>query len=134
MPLKISSKRSWTDGAPNAKAEPFFTEGQGTMRVVRLKDETNWKSLLATVDNIFFATSRIQRFADEQERNLFKARWLDRYLNHYIDSFFIARTDDGALIGYLAGCLENPTLNPLFNDLGYDKEFAPYCVSYPCHL
>src|SRR5262249_58616080 len=67
------------------------------------------------------ATSRVQIFADEQARNSFKAQWLDRYLNHYIDSFFIARAEDGVLIGYLAGCLENPMLNPPFNDLGYYK-------------
>jgi GNAT superfamily N-acetyltransferase len=104
------------------------------MRVVRLVDEANWKCLLPIVENIFFTTSRIQKFADEQARNSFKARWLDRYLNHYIDNFFIARADDGVLIGYLAGCLENPILNPHFTDLGYYKVFAPYCASYPCHL
>ena len=104
------------------------------MRVVRLVDEADWKSLWPIVENIFFATSRVQIFADEQARNSFKARWLDRYLNHYIDSFFIARSDGGGLMGYLAGCLENPTLNPLFNDLSYYKAFAALCVSYPCHL
>jgi GNAT superfamily N-acetyltransferase len=25
-------------------------------------------------------------------------------------------------------------LNPLFNDLGYYKAFAPFCASYLCHL
>src|SRR5262249_23586311 len=105
-----------------------------TMRVVRLVDEANWKRLLPILESIFFATSRVQKFADTQARNSFKTKWLDRYLNHYIDSFFIARADDDVLIGYLAGCLENPILNPLFNDLGYYKVFAPYCASYPCHL
>ena len=104
------------------------------MRVARLMDEANWKSLLAIVESIFFDTSTVQIFADEKTRNSFKAKWLDRYLSHYIDSFFIARADDDVLIGYLAGCLENPTLNPLFNDLGYYKVFAPYCASYPSHL
>ena len=104
------------------------------MRVVRLVDEANWKRLLPILESIFFATSRVQKFADTQARNSFKTKWLDRYLNHYIDSFFIARADDDVLIGYLAGCLENPILNPLFNDLGYYKVFAPYCASYPCHL
>jgi GNAT superfamily N-acetyltransferase len=104
------------------------------MHVARLIDEANWKSLLSIVENIFFATSRVKIFADEQARSSFKAQWLDRYLNHYINSFFIARADDGVLIGYLAGCLENPTLNPLFDDLGYYRAFAPYCASYPCHL
>jgi GNAT superfamily N-acetyltransferase len=38
------------------------------------------------------------------------------------------------VIGYLAGCLENPRLNALFGDLGYYQAFAPHCASYPCHL
>jgi GNAT superfamily N-acetyltransferase len=97
-------------------------------------DEANWKSLLPIIEDIFFTTSRVQTFADEQARNLFQSKWLVRYLNHYIGSFFIALANDGVLIGYLAGCLENPTLNPVFNDLGYYKAFGPYCASYPCHL
>jgi GNAT superfamily N-acetyltransferase len=103
-------------------------------RVARLVDEANWKSFLPTVDSIFFAASRIQLFGDESERRSFKAKWLDRYLYHYIDNFFVALADNGDLAGYLAGCLENPTLNPLFDDLAYYKFFAPYCASYPCHL
>ena len=104
------------------------------MRVVRLIDEPNWKSLLPDVDNIFFATSSVQIFADDHARVSFKARWLDRYIYNYADSFFVARTGGSVLIGYLAGCLENPVLNPLFNDLSYYKAFAPFCASYPCHL
>ena len=104
------------------------------MRVARLTDEGNWKSLLPIVEDIFFASSRVQIFADERTRDSFKARCLDRYLNHYIESFFIARAHDGVVIGYLAGCLENPMLNLLFDDLGYYKAFAPHCASYPCHL
>jgi hypothetical protein len=38
------------------------------MRVIRLVDEADWKSLWPIVENIFFATSSIQIFADEQAR------------------------------------------------------------------
>ena len=38
------------------------------------------------------------------------------------------------VVGYLAGCLENPLRNPLFADLGYYQAFAPLCASYPAHL
>ena len=104
------------------------------MRIVRLIDEANWKSLLPTLENIFFTTSTVQIFDDEQEREFFKGRWFGRYLDHYINSFFIARAVDGVLIGYLAGCLGNPALNSIFHDLGYYRAFASYCALYPCHL
>ena len=102
-----SASRLWASVATIGK--------QRTMRVVRLVDEADWKSLWPIVENIFLATSRVQKFAHEQARNSFKVRWLDRYLNHYIDSFFIARSDEGGLIGYLAGCLENPINSFIFS-------------------
>jgi GNAT superfamily N-acetyltransferase len=38
------------------------------------------------------------------------------------------------IIGYLAGCLEQPIGHPLLADLGYYQAFAPLCAAYPCHL
>lgn len=104
------------------------------MRIVRLIDEPEWQALLPTVEAIFFATSRVKEFSDECARVSFKARWLGRYLDRFAGNFFAARAADDALIGYLAGCLENPTHNPLFDDLGYYRAFGPYCAAYPCHL
>jgi GNAT superfamily N-acetyltransferase len=109
------------------------------MRVVRLMDEPDWRSLLPRVEEIFFTSSAVQNFADEQRRERFKVRWLGRYLEHYLGSFFVALAPDAnnakdAVVGYLAGCLEDPTRNPLFADLGYYQAFGSYCAAYPAHL
>jgi len=97
-------------------------------------DEPDWRSLLPRVEEIFFTSSAIQKFTDEARRERFKVRWLGRYLEHYLESFFVARNTGDAVVGYLAGCLEDPARNPLFADLGYYQAFGPLCASYPAHL
>jgi GNAT superfamily N-acetyltransferase len=103
------------------------------MRVARLVEEPNWRDVLPQIDEIFFATSAVQTFRDDQHRASFKGRWLGQYLEHFTDSFFIARDEDGTIAGYLAGCLDNPLFTPLFNGI-YRAAFAPLCVAYPSHL
>ncbi len=104
------------------------------MRIARLLEEPDWRDVLSQIDEIFFATSAVQTFRDDQHRASFKARWLGRYLEHFTNSFFIARDEDGAIAGYLAGCLDNPVFTPVFNDRGVYRAFAPLCAAYPCHL
>jgi GNAT superfamily N-acetyltransferase len=105
-----------------------------TLRVVRLIDEPDWRSQLPRVEQIFFTSSAVQKFTDEAHRARFKVRWLGRYLEHCLGSFFVALTEEGTVIGYLAGCLEDPRKNPLFADLGYYQAFGPLCATYPAHL
>ncbi len=38
------------------------------------------------------------------------------------------------VIGYLAGCLDDPRGNPLFADLAVYAVFGPLCDTYPAHL
>ncbi len=103
------------------------------MRIARLVEEPDWRDILPQIDKIFFATSAVQTFRDDQHRVSFKGRWLGRYLEHFTKSFFIARDEDGTIAGYLAGCLDNPVFSPLFNTVVY-RAFAPLCAAYPCHL
>jgi GNAT superfamily N-acetyltransferase len=130
------------------------------MRIVLLQDLPDWRSHLAAVEQIFFTSSAVQKFPDEARRERFKVRWLGRYLDHFLESFFVALARDpkkwapvfaqdhaqneklvpGAdnakdgVLGYLAGCLEDPQKNPRFADLGYYQAFGPLCESYPAHL
>jgi len=89
---------------------------------------------LAAIDSIFFESSAKQEFADQAERNAFRERWLGRYLEKHRDSFFVAVDDDGSAIGYLAGCLQNPTELSHFGDIAYFETIASLCRDYPAHL
>ena len=119
------------------------------MRISLLKDLPDWRAHLAAVEEIFFTSSAVQSFTDDAHRARFKARWLGRYLDHFPGSFFVALARDPKkwepvfgqdhaqtenVIGYLAGCLEDPRNNPLFADLGYYAAFGPLCDTYPAHL
>jgi GNAT superfamily N-acetyltransferase len=89
---------------------------------------------LAAIDCIFFSSSTVQSFAGKPERLAFRERWLGRYLAHYRDAFFVALAPDGVLIGYLAGCLQDPVRQPLFDDIGYFAHLADLTTGYPAHL
>jgi GNAT superfamily N-acetyltransferase len=104
------------------------------MRIGRLIDQSDWRNLVPAIETIFFATSSVQTFADVRGRETFRMRWLGRYMVRFAEDFFVARDRDGAVIGYLAGCVDNPALDPLFDDIPYYKTFAVLCVRYPAHL
>ncbi len=127
------------------------------MRIALLKDLPDWRAHLPAVEEIFFTSSAVQSFTDDAHHARFKARWLGRYLDNYPGSFFVAlapasflpppargRVGWGAardpekqtenVIGYLAGCLDDPRGNPLFADLGYYAAFGGLCDTYPAHL
>jgi GNAT superfamily N-acetyltransferase len=86
------------------------------------------------IDAIFFEASNTQIFTDDAERAAFRERWLGRYLDHWSDLAFVANDARGHVAGYLVGCLDNPALSPLFDDVGYFKTFATDCDRYPAHL
>jgi GNAT superfamily N-acetyltransferase len=89
---------------------------------------------IGQIETIFFASSNVQQFADDAERAVFRQRWLGRYLDHWPEHVFVASTPDDRVIGYLAGCLEDPATHPVFADIGYMPAFADLSQSYPAHL
>jgi GNAT superfamily N-acetyltransferase len=89
---------------------------------------------VAQIEEIFFVSSNVQQFADANERATFRERWLGRYLGRWPEHFFVATTSDGRIVGYLAGCLEDPTTHPAFADIAYMPAFADLSRSYPAHL
>lgn len=91
-------------------------------------------SRLAQIDAIFFAASNTKQFADEPERDTFRERWLGRYLDRYRQHVFLALSPDEHIIGYLAGCLDDPARQPLFADIGYFAALADITQLYPAHL
>jgi GNAT superfamily N-acetyltransferase len=107
----------------------------GRVRVDRLVDLIGGASFnrIAQIETIFFASSNIQQFANDAERAVFRERWLGRYLDRWPEHVFVASTPD-RIIGYLAGCLDDPATHPVFADIGYMPAFADLSQSYPAHL
>ncbi|MEQ8825920.1 MAG: GNAT family N-acetyltransferase [Filomicrobium sp.] len=66
-------------------------------------------------------------------REAFRERWLGRYLEHDPEWFYLASAD-GAIVGYLAGCVEDPATAARFSDIGYFQVWAGYTAQYPAHL
>jgi hypothetical protein len=64
----------------------------------------------------FFKSSPRRDFCSQEEKQSFREMSLGRYIVKHRDSFFVA-LDDARCVGYLAGCLENPTKLTHFNDV-----------------
>jgi GNAT superfamily N-acetyltransferase len=91
-------------------------------------------ALEIAIETVFFAASNTQWFAHEGERNAFRERWLGRYLDHYRQHFFLALGPYERVVGYLAGCLDDPAHQPLFADIGYFPALADLTQLHPAHL
>lgn len=102
--------------------------------VTRLSEAPDLSRTREAIDSIFVETSRGTRFESEAARGAFRERWLGRYLTHYPDHAFVALADGGAVVGYLVGCLDDPSRNELFSDISYFADFAHLTQSFPAHL
>jgi GNAT superfamily N-acetyltransferase len=89
---------------------------------------------LREIDDIFFASSAKQDFSSSQEKDSFRERWLARYIANHRGSFFVTLNASGCVVGYLAGCLDNPTELAHFSDIEYFRIIADICQEYPAHL
>jgi GNAT superfamily N-acetyltransferase len=90
---------------------------------------------LGDLDDIFFKSSVKRDFRTYEERQYFREEMsLGRYIVKHRDSFFVALNGVGRPIGYLAGCLENPTQLDYFNDIAYFRYIEDICQNYPAHL
>ena len=102
---------------------------------IKKADEVaDFTSHLGDLDRIFFEASAKRDFRSEEEKQSFREMSLGRYIVRHRDSFFIALDDAGHAVGYLAGCLENPTKLDHFNDVGYFQYIDDICETYPAHL
>jgi len=103
-------------------------------RIARLVDLTDHDLVCGQVEAIFFETSGTQSFESEAARAAYRERWLGRYLMHFPEECFVALSNDGAVVGYLAGCLEDPARSPRFSDVSYFATFSHLTPSFPAHL
>lgn len=89
---------------------------------------------LLDIDAIFFEASG-RSFEPGPAREAFHERWLGRFITDEADHFFLAISGHG-VIGYLAGCLDDPATSSRFADLGYyrDRAFQQASALYPASL
>lgn len=108
-------------------------------RIVRWLDEAEPEALVGGIDRIFFDASATRSFADAAQRDAFRERWLGRYLERFAQWFYVvvdADSDDqGAhVLGYLAGCLDDPARSALFADIAYFHDLGDLTARFPAHL
>lgn len=89
---------------------------------------------IGEIDDIFFQSSATRFFSSKQEKDAFRERSLGRYIERHRDSFFVALDGSGLVVGYLAGCLKNPTELAHFSDIEYFETISDLCRDYPAHL
>src|SRR5215470_668348 len=104
------------------------------MKIQSADELSNFGNCLADIDEIFFEASARRDFASEEEKQAFREMSLGRYIERHRDSFFVALDDAGCAVGYLAGCLENPTTLSHFEDVSYLKCIEDICREYPAHI
>ena len=86
------------------------------------------------VDAIFFEASG-RTFEPGPERDAFRQRWLDRYLDSGTDEVFLALAREDLVAGYLVGAVHDPAEQERFADASYFRtDFAALCRRFPAHL
>lgn len=109
---------------------------RGSVSVVEIAEPEDRQALGDELDTIFFAASATQSFPDATARQVFRERWLGRYLKAPEDRLFVARDveNGGAIAGYIVGSLADPARVDRFNDIGYFKKLQDLTEAYPAHL
>lgn len=91
----------------------------------RWHDTPRHDRLIEELNVIFFEASNTKSFASEEAREAFRDRWFARYLDLYPQWSYIAQTEDGTVVGYLVGALDEPS--------GFE-DFASAAQAFPAHL
>ena len=94
------------------------------VKIQKADEVADFASHLRDIDKIFFESSAKHDFCSEEEKQIFREVSLGRYIVRHRDSFFVALDDARRAVGYLAGCLENPTRLDHFNDIVYFRYIA----------
>ncbi len=105
-----------------------------TVKIRKADEVADFLSCLADIDGIFFTSSARRDFGSPEEKQAFREMSLGRYIESHRSSFFVVLDADGRVVGYLAGCLENPMTLSHFNDVAYFRDIEDICRDYPAHL
>ena len=107
--------------------------GNTVIRLIEVPQEQRVQ-IIQAVDALFFDASNTQAFSSDEEKSAFREVWLGRYIRNHPEHFYIATSDIGDVLGYLAGSPDNPAETALFSDIDYFKLFEKECVQYPAQL
>ena len=102
--------------------------------LTKLLAEAEQTALWRQIEAIFFEAARRQDFASTAERDAFCDRWLGYYRAESADHIYLALDGDGAVAGYLTGCLDSTAATRLFEDLPHYHLFADRFAGFPAHL
>jgi GNAT superfamily N-acetyltransferase len=101
------------------------------VKIQRADEVADFANCLGNIDDQSSAT---RDFSSQEEKQAFREMSLGQYIEKHRSSFFVALTDAGRAVGYLAGCLENPITLSHFNDVAYFRSIEDICRDYPAHL
>ena len=102
--------------------------------LTKLLAEAEQTALWRQIEAIFFEAARRQDFPSTAERDAFCDRWLGYYRAESADHIYLALDGDGAVAGYLTGCLDSTAATRLFEDLPHYHLFADRFTAFPAHL
>ena len=98
---------------------------------IKTYEELGEKSL-ASLREIFFLSSSVQKFESEAKREDFFERWLGLYLKHYPQYAYLA-VAEGRVLGYLVLWPQTEEFLDL-RPLESLKLFSDFYRAYPAHL
>jgi hypothetical protein len=104
-----------------------------TPEIHKADELVDFTSHLGEIDSIFLDRAQNRTFPAARKKNLFESARSGDISNHR-GSFFVALNGSGRVIGYLAGCLKNPTELVHFSDIEYFQTIGDICRDYPAHL
>ncbi len=102
----------------------------GTIEGVAPCDHLAWRA----IEEIFFLCASQQSFSDEKMRREFLRRWTDYYRHQEIGQILLYRQADRQIVGYLTGCLDSSSAEPLYRDIGSYQFFDTYFDRFPAHF
>ena len=101
------------------------------------KDTAEGSRLIREATQIFFETGSIKVFESPSAQDAFYQRWFGHYLATDPASFLLALDENGAAIGYLAGCLDSfsEAARIIISDIPfYTPAFCSALRGHPSHL
>jgi len=101
------------------------------------KDTVEQARLIREATKIFFETANIKVFESQSAEDAFYQRWFGNYLKTDPASFLLAVDENGAAIGYLAGCLDSfsEAARIIISDISfYTPAFCSALRDHPSHF